>query len=115
MVRLRIIIKIFIEDISKETKTSIGVLLILLGWLMKEGKVGDIYVKHTEVKIDASFVAFSAGDVYCAVVGANKALTVEEIAKNAKISTERAFLGIGWLMKEGKLHFENNLIGISSV
>ena len=107
--------KIFIEDISKETKTSIGVLLILLGWLMKEGKVGDIYVKHTKVKIDAEFVGFSAGDVYNAVGQANKALTVEEIAKNAKISTERAFLGIGWLMKEGQLHFENNLIGLSSV
>ncbi len=105
--------KFFIEDISIETKTSIGVLLILLGWLMKEGKVGDIYVKRTMKEISVEEVGFSAGDVYNALQAANKALTVAEIAKSAMISTGRAFLGIGWLVKEGKLHLENNLISLS--
>ena len=104
--------KIFIEDISKETKTSIGVLLILLGWLMKEGKVGDIYIKHTKAKIDVDFVGFSAGDIYQVLNDASQK-TIEEILQLSPITIEATLLGLGWLMKEGKLHFENNLISLS--
>ena len=32
-----------------------------------------------------------------------KALTVKEIAKAAKISEEETLLGMGWLFKEGKI------------
>ena len=34
---------------------------------------------------------------------ANKALSVAEIAKAAKITAEEAYLGLGWLFKEGKV------------
>jgi len=103
--------KIFIEDISKETKASIGVLLILLGWLMKEGKVGDIYVKQTKSKIDVNFVGVSAGDIY-QVLNDAYPKSIEEILQLSPITIEATLLGLGWLLREGKLHFENNLISL---
>lgn len=66
--------------------------------------------KKVELVINAENVGFKAGDVYNALAAANKALTVAEIAKNAKISAEEAFLGIGWLLKEGKVKDDNNKI-----
>ena len=51
---------------------------------------------------------FKAGDVYQALAAAGKALSLAEIAKAAKISAEDAILGIGWLLKEGKIKNEDN-------
>ena len=51
---------------------------------------------------------FKAGDVYQALAAAGKALSLEEIAKAAKITAEDALLGIGWLLKEGKIKNEDN-------
>ena len=53
--------------------------------------------------INAENAGFKAGDVYQALAAAEKALTVKEIAKAAKISEEETLLGLGWLFKEGKL------------
>ena len=53
--------------------------------------------------INAENVGFKAGDVYQALAAAGKALTVNEIAKAAKISEDETLLGLGWLFKEGKL------------
>ena len=62
------------------------------------------------VALNAESVGFRAGDVYQALAAAEKALSVAEIAKAAKISAEEVYLGIGWLFKEGKVKNENNLI-----
>ena len=51
---------------------------------------------------------FRAGDVYQALAAAGKALALAEIAKAAKITEEDAILGIGWLLKEGKIKNEDN-------
>ena len=51
---------------------------------------------------------FKAGDVYQALAAAGKALSLTEIAKAAKITAEDALLGIGWLLKEGKIKNEDN-------
>lgn len=51
---------------------------------------------------------FKAGDVYQALAAAGKALSLAEIAKAAKITAENAILGIGWLLKEGKIKNEDN-------
>lgn len=59
--------------------------------------------KKVEVAINAENVGFKAGDVYQALAKANKALSVAEIAKAAKITAEEAYLGLGWLFKEGKV------------
>ena len=55
------------------------------------------------VAVNAENAGFKAGDVYQALAAAEKALSVNEIAKAAKISEEETLLGLGWLFKEGKL------------
>ena len=66
--------------------------------------------KKVVVAINAENVGFKAGDVYQALAKAEKALTVAEIAKAAKIATEEVYLGIGWLFKEGKVKGEDNKV-----
>ena len=58
--------------------------------------------------IDAMSVGFKAGDVYQTLKDAENALSVEEIAKAANITTEDTLLGMGWLLKEGKIKGEDN-------
>ena len=53
--------------------------------------------------INAENAGFKAGDVYQALAAAEKALSVKDIAKAAKISEEETLLGLGWLFNEGKL------------
>ena len=60
-------------------------------------------VKKATLVINAENAGFKAGDVYNALATAQKALTVAEIAKAAKISDEEVILGAGWLLKEGKI------------
>lgn len=62
------------------------------------------------IVINAENVGFRAGDVYQALAAAEKSLTVAEIAKSAKITTEEVLLGIGWLFKEGKVKEQDNKI-----
>ena len=69
--------------------------------------------KKTEVVINVENVGFKAGDVYQALFAAEKALSVKEIAKLAKITEAETLLGIGWLFKEGKIKEENNLITLA--
>ena len=59
--------------------------------------------KKATIAVNAENAGFKAGDVYQALAAAEKALTVKEIAKAAKISEEETLLGLGWLFKEGKL------------
>ncbi len=70
-------------------------------------------VKKVATVVNAESVGFRAGDVYQALAAAEKALTVAEIAKAAKISAEEAYLGIGWLFKEGKVKDEDNKITLA--
>ena len=59
--------------------------------------------KKSVLVLNAENVGFKAGDVYQALAAAEKALTLKEIAKAAKISEEETLLGMGWLFKEGKI------------
>ena len=59
--------------------------------------------KKATLVINAENAGFKAGDVYNALATAQKALSVAEIAKAAKISNEEVILGAGWLLKEGKI------------
>lgn len=74
---------------------------------VKETAAKKSTTKKTVVKevlaINAENIGFKAGDVYQALAAADKALSVAEIAKAAKISTEETLMGLGWLFKEGKL------------
>ncbi len=64
-------------------------------------------------EINAETVGFKAGDVYNALNASEKALSVAEIAKAAKISEEETLLGIGWLFKEGKIKSEDNKVTLA--
>ena len=59
--------------------------------------------KAVAVEYNAENVGLKAGAVYQALATADKALTIKEIAKAAKISEEETLLGMGWLFKEGKI------------
>lgn len=66
--------------------------------------------KKAEIAITSENVGFKAGDVYQTLAKSEKAMTVAEIAKQAKISTEETLLGLGWLFKEGKVANVDNAI-----
>ncbi len=69
--------------------------------------------KKVEVAVSAENAGFRAGDVYQALAAAEKPLSVAEIAKAANISTEEVYLGTGWLLKEGKVRNEENLVTLA--
>lgn len=69
--------------------------------------------KKEVLYLNAENAGFRAGDVYQALADAQKALSLAEIAKVAKISTEDAILGIGWLLKEGKIKDEDNKVALA--
>ena len=69
--------------------------------------------KKVVYDINAESVGFKAGDVYQALATAEKALSVAEIAKAAKITEEETLLGMGWLFKEGKIKAEENKITLA--
>lgn len=64
--------------------------------------------KKVVLYLNEENAGFKAGDVYQALAAAGKALSLAEIAKAAKITAEDAILGIGWLLKEGKIKNEDN-------
>lgn len=59
--------------------------------------------KKEVIYLTAENAGFRAGDVYQALAAAEQSLSLEEIAKQAKISVEDAILGIGWLSKRVRL------------
>ncbi|MCR4852602.1 MAG: winged helix-turn-helix domain-containing protein [Prevotella sp.] len=69
----------------------------------KKETVKKTAAKKAAIVVNAENAGFKAGDVYNALAAANKALSVAEIAKAAKISNEEVILGAGWLLKEGKI------------
>jgi len=69
--------------------------------------------EKAELVINAENAGFKAGDVYNTLAAAEAALSVKEIAKKAKISEEDAILGIGWLLKEGKLQGDGTKVSLA--
>ena len=63
--------------------------------------------------IDAINVGFRAGDVYEALAQAKKSLSIAELAAAAKISEQEVLLGMGWLLKEGKIKEDNGLVTLA--
>lgn len=69
--------------------------------------------KKVVFEINAETVGFKAGDVYQALATAEQPLSVAEIAKAAKITTEETLLGMGWLFNEGKIKDAENKITLA--
>lgn len=59
--------------------------------------------KESVLYINAENAGFRAGDVYQVLAASEKALTVTEIAKKAKLTEGEVILALGWLLKEGKV------------
>lgn len=59
--------------------------------------------KESVLYINAENAGFRAGDVYQVLAASEKPLTVAEIAKAAKVTEPETILGLGWLLKEGKV------------
>lgn len=59
--------------------------------------------KKATVFVDADNVGFRAGDVYNALAAAGEAQSVEELVKTTGKTETEILLGIGWLLKEGKV------------
>ena len=65
------------------------------------------------VVLTAENVCFKACEVYQALATAEKALTIAEIAKLAKITEDEVLVGMGWLFKEGKIKDEDNKVALA--
>ncbi|AGB27992.1 MULTISPECIES: winged helix-turn-helix domain-containing protein [Prevotellaceae] len=59
--------------------------------------------KKSEVLVDAENAGFRAGDVYQALSAVGTALSVAELAEKTGKTEAEVLLGIGWLLKEGKV------------
>lgn len=59
--------------------------------------------KAAVIYVNVENAGFRAGDVYQILAAAEKPLTVAEIAKAASLAAEDVYLGLGWLLKEGKI------------
>ena len=79
----------------------------------KKATVKKAAVKKAAIAVNAENAGFKAGDVYQALAAAEKALSVKEIAKAAKISEEETLLGLGWLFKEGKLNAADDKVTLA--
>ncbi len=67
-------------------------------------------VKKDEVLVDAENAGFRAGDVYNALHDNEGAKSVKELVKLTGKTDVEVLLGIGWLLKEGKLKGEDGKV-----
>lgn len=66
--------------------------------------------KKNEIFVDAENAGFRAGDVYQALYAAGEAKSVDELAKLTEKTEVEVLLGIGWLLKEGKVKGEDGKV-----
>ena len=66
--------------------------------------------KKAEIFVDAENAGFRAGDVYQALSAVGGAQSVAELAKSTGKTETEVLLGIGWLLKEGKVKGEGGKV-----
>lgn len=69
---------------------------------VKVAKVAKAAAKK-EIFVDAENAGFRAGDVYQALYASGESKSVEELEKLTNKTAVEVLLGIGWLLKEGKV------------
>lgn len=67
-------------------------------------------IVKSEIFVDAENAGFRAGDVYNALHDNDGARSVKELVKLTGKTEVEVLLGIGWLLKEGKLKGENGKV-----
>lgn len=73
-------------------------------------KTAEKKVVKSEVLVDAENAGFRAGDVYNALHDNEGAKSVKELVKLTGKTEVEVLLGIGWLLKEGKLKGEDGKV-----
>ena len=73
-------------------------------------KTAEKKVAKSEVFVDAENAGFRAGDVYNALHDNEGAKSVKELVKLTGKTEVEVLLGIGWLLKEGKLKGEDGKV-----
>lgn len=73
-------------------------------------KAAEKKVAKNEVFVDAENAGFRAGDVYNALHDNEGAKSVKELVKLTGKTEVEVLLGIGWLLKEGKLKGEDGKV-----
>ncbi len=73
-------------------------------------KTAEKKVAKSEVLVDAENAGFRAGDVYNALHDNEGAKSVKELVKLTGKTEVEVLLGIGWLLKEGKLKGEDGKV-----
>jgi len=69
--------------------------------------------KKVVVTVDAENAGFRAGDVYQALSAAGTSMSVAELAKATQKTETEVLLGIGWLLKEGKVKGDNGNVTLA--
>ncbi len=69
----------------------------------KVAKAAKPAAKKEPIYVDAENAGFRAGDVYQALYAAGAAKSVEELEELTGKTAVEVLLGIGWLLKEGKV------------
>lgn len=69
----------------------------------KKTTVKKTAAKKAAIFVDADNAGFRAGDVYNALAASTEAQSVEELVKATGKTETEIILGIGWLLKEGKV------------
>lgn len=67
-------------------------------------------IVKSEIFVDAENAGFRAGDVYNALHDNDGAKSVKELVKLTGKTEVEVLLGIGWLLKEGKLKGEDGKV-----
>lgn len=67
-------------------------------------------IVKSEIFVDAENAGFRAGDVYNALHDNDGARSVKELVKLTGKTEVEVLLGIGWLLKEGKLKSEDGKV-----
>lgn len=67
-------------------------------------------IVKSEIFVDAENTGFRAGDVYNALHDNDGARSVKELVKLTGKTEVEVLLGIGWLLKEGKLKGEDGKV-----
>lgn len=75
-----------------------------------EVKIAKATTKKEEIFVDAENAGFRAGDVYQALYAAGESKSVEELQTLTGKNTVEVLLGIGWLLKEGKVKGDNGKV-----
>ena len=75
-----------------------------------EKKAAEKKTVKSEIFVDAENAGFRAGDVYNALHDNDGAKSVKELVKLTGKTEVEVLLGIGWLLKEGKLKGEDGKV-----